>query len=203
MTRQLALRLLLALAVPALHCAADTHDARERPSGAGASDASSGGGTTNETGGDASGVGGEPSASLPDAPDAPDDEQDLVSFLGARSYSSWAKEADHHPSAGPHGNDVRVYYGPKAARALQSGAPAFPLGAAAIKELESGGSIYGWSVWVKVEDASDGGNGFFWYERTESTDGTVSVSGNGRGDRNCVGCHRAGKDFDLSTLPFE
>lgn len=173
-----------------LHCASDAG----RPS-------SSGGSTSVGQGGDdsASSAGQSSSALL----DAPDEEQDLVAFLTAGAYASWQKEADFHPSAGPHGDSVRVYYSPKAARALSDGSAIFPAGAAAIKELESGGSVYGWSVWVKVHDASDDGNGFFWYERTQRAGGTASVYGSGRGDRNCVGCHRAGKDFALSTLPFE
>lgn len=135
--------------------------------------------------------------------DAPDDEPSLVAFLAAEEYAGWAKEADYHESAGPHGKSVRVYYGPLAAQALLTGAGTFPKGAAAVKELESGGSVYGWSVWIKVEDATDGGNGFFWYERVQKDDAGVAVYGNARGSGDCVGCHRGGMDFDLSTLPFE
>ena len=135
--------------------------------------------------------------------DAPDDEAALVAFLTAGKYETWAKEADYHESAGPHGKSVRVYYSAKATESLHSGAAVFPAGAASVKELESDGSLYGWSVWVKVQDATDGGNGFFWYERIRRDDGNDLVYGNARGSGDCVGCHRGGMDFDLSTLPFE
>jgi len=135
--------------------------------------------------------------------DAPDSEQPLVEFLNAKEYAGWAKEAEYHPSTGPHGGAVRVYYSPKAAEALTAGAEAFPAGAAAVKELSSGGSLYGWSVWVKVQDSTDNGNGFFWYELIHHGGGNDSINGNARGSSDCVGCHRAGKDYDRSTLPFE
>lgn len=135
--------------------------------------------------------------------DAPEVEPALLAFLDAKQYSNWAKEADYHPSAGPHGDAVRVFYSPKAARALAGGAETFPAGAAAVKELSSEGSLIGWSVWVKVQDATDAGNGFYWYEVVRRSDGKESVYGNARGSRDCVPCHAGGKDYDLSTLPFE
>jgi len=135
--------------------------------------------------------------------EAPDEEQSLVAFLNAKQYAGWAKEADYHESSGPHGDAVRVFYSPKAAQALAGSAATFPAGAAAVKELSSGGSIYGWSVWVKVQEATDSGNGFFWYELTHHGAGNDSVYGNARGSSDCVGCHQAGKDYDLSTLPFQ
>lgn len=135
--------------------------------------------------------------------EAPDEEQALVAFLNAKQYAGWAKEADYHKSTGPHGDAVRVFYSPKAAQALAGNAATFPAGAAAVKELTSGGSLYGWSVWVKVQEATDSGNGFFWYELIHHGGGNDSVYGNARGSSDCVGCHRAGKDYDLSTLPFQ
>jgi hypothetical protein len=135
--------------------------------------------------------------------DAPDNEQDLLAFIAAKQYASWAKEADYHKSAGPHGDHVKVFYSPKAAAALTAGAATFPAGAAAIKELSSGTSVYGYSFWVKVQDATDNGNGFFWYEIIHHGGGNDSIYGNARGSGDCVGCHAAGKDYDLSTEPFQ
>jgi hypothetical protein len=135
--------------------------------------------------------------------EAPDEAQALVAFLEAKQYAEWPKEAEYHLSAGPHGESVRTYYSPKAAAALNDGAPTFPAGAASVKELTSGGSLYGYSVWVKVQDATDGGNGFFWYELIHRGGGKDTVYGNARGSSDCVGCHSAGKDYSLSTLPFE
>lgn len=172
-------------------------------------DASFGGSAASDSGGAdsagdaAAGASGGPSSEGALSLDAPDEEQALLAFLEAKQYSSWAKEADYHASAGPHGGGVRVYYSPKAARALNSDASTFPAGAAAIKELSSGGSVVGWSVWVKVQDATDSGNGFFWYERVHHDGASDTVFGNSRGSRECVGCHQAGKDYDLSTEPFE
>jgi hypothetical protein len=127
----------------------------------------------------------------------------LLAFLDAKTYAGWAKEAEFHASTGPHGDAVRTYYSPKAALALKSGATTFPAGAATVKELTSGGSLYGHAVWVKVQDATDAGNGFFWYEVINQGGGKKSVYGNALGSGDCVGCHSAGKDYDLSTLPFE
>ncbi|HEY3254248.1 MAG TPA: hypothetical protein VGJ91_09880 [Polyangiaceae bacterium] len=127
----------------------------------------------------------------------------MRAFLQAKQYTSWAKEVEAHPSAGPHGEGVRVYYSPKAVQSLSSGARQFSAGAASVKELISGDSVYGYSVWVKVQDASDDGNGFFWYEVISHASGADTVSGNARGSSACVGCHRAGKDYLRSTLPFE
>ncbi|HET7539412.1 MAG TPA: hypothetical protein VFK05_06050 [Polyangiaceae bacterium] len=136
--------------------------------------------------------------------EAPDDAPALLSFLEAQQYAEWPKEAETHPSAGPHGERVRVYYSPSAARALKGGASSLPAGAASVKELTtSDGTLSGYSVWVKVQEASDGGNGFFWYERVRRPDGSDAVYGNARGSSVCVGCHSAGQDYSLSTLPFE
>ncbi len=135
--------------------------------------------------------------------DAPADAESLLPFLTRRQYAGWAKEEGYHPSTGPHGDAVRVYYSPKAAAALEAGALTLPSGAAAVKELTSGGSLYGFSVWVKVRDAADRGNGFFWYEIIQHGGGNDTIYGNAFGSEDCVGCHQAGKDYNLSTLPFK
>lgn len=135
--------------------------------------------------------------------DAPDNAAALLPFLNAKQYSGWAKEAAYHASSGPHGDGVRVFYSPKAAAALKSGAATFPAGAAVVKEETSGGSLYGYSVWVKVQDSTDAGNGFYWYEIIHQGGGKDSIYGDARGSSDCVGCHSAGKDYDLSTRPFE
>lgn len=153
--------------------------------------------------GAAAGTGGDGAAGGTSELDAPDEEQALVAFLNAKHYAGWAKEPDFHASAGPHGDGVRVYYSPKAAVTVKRGATTLPAGAATVKELTSGGSLYGYAVWVKVQDASDAGNGFFWYERIAQGGGVFSVYGNARGSGDCVGCHSAGKDYNLSTMPFD
>lgn len=178
------------------------------PSGAG------GGGASGDAGGDASagaetetagegGASGEGGADATGALDAPDEEAALLAFLDSKSYAGWAKEAEPHASAGPHRGTVRVHYSPKAALARSSDAQTFPAGAASVKELMRDGSLYGYAVWVKVQDATDEGNGFFWYEIIEDENGEKSVYGNSLGSGVCVSCHSAGRDYDLSTLPIE
>ena len=90
---------------------------------------------------------------------------------------------------------MRVFYSARAAAALDAGAARFPAGAAAIKELTSEGYLYGWAVWVKVQDDSAAGSGFCWYELIEP--GTVY--GDALGSSDCVDCHAPGKDFLLSS----
>lgn len=186
-----------------LGCSESAEDAPRGTVGAGAGGAPLGGASAGSGAGAlaASGAAGVGDAIA--AFEAPDEAQALVAFLEAKQYAGWAKEAEYHLSAGPHGDGVRVYYSPKAATALNSGAATFPAGAASVKELTSSGSLYGYSVWVKVQDATDGGNGFFWYELIHHGGGNDTVYGNARGSSDCVGCHGAGKDYSLSTLPFE
>jgi len=74
-------------------------------------------------------------AADPPGLDAPDEATALVAFVEAKQYANWAREAEFHPTSGPHGESVRVYYSPKAAQALASGAATFPIGAASVKEL--------------------------------------------------------------------
>jgi hypothetical protein len=149
------------------------------------------------------GIGGEGGTPAELVLDAPDNEPELRAFLDAKRYTGWAKEAEAHESAGPHGDGVRVYYSPRAAAAINAGADTLPAGAAAVKELTSDGSLYGHSVWVKVQDATDSGNGFFWYEIIDQGGDTFNIYGNALGSPDCTNCHRAGKDYNLSTLPFE
>jgi hypothetical protein len=153
-------------------------------------------------GGDASepraeaGAGGEASF------EAPVEETALLAFLDEKQYATWPKEAAIHDSAGPHGEAVRVYYSPKAAAAFGRGETNLPAGAASVKELSRDGKLYGYSVWVKVQEQADAGRGFFWYEIVNGN-GTSTVYGNALGSPDCVGCHAAGTDYSLSTLPFE
>lgn len=140
--------------------------------------------------------------SLP-ALDAPAEAGALLAFLTAKQYAGWAKEGAYHASTGPHGDAVKVFYSPKAAAAVKAGAATLPMGAATVKELTSGGSLYGFAVWVKVQDATDGGKGYFWYEIIRNGPGKDTIYGNALGSDDCVGCHQAGKDYNLSILPFE
>lgn len=155
------------------------------------------------SGGASEGPGGTSAGGDAGALEAPYEGEALVAFLEANEYAGWAKEAEAHASAGPHGKSVRVYYSPKAAEALNSGAQAFPAGAASVKELISDGSVYGYSVWVKVQDKAASGDGFFWYELVHHEGAADTIYGNSLGSPDCVGCHSTGRDYSLSTLAFE
>lgn len=153
--------------------------------------------------GGAPGDGGEPrdgpsseeSAPAP-APtaDAPATIAGLQALFNARSYAGWRAEPDFHPSRGPHGGEVRVFYGPLAAASLDEGQAAFPAGAATVKEERSSGQLMGWSAWVKASPDSAGGRGFFWYEILGS-----QTYGGDLGSGLCTGCHSSGHDFLLSS----
>ena len=54
------------------------------------------------------------------------------------------------------------------------------------------------SVSVKTAPASDGGQGWYWYEIYND-----SVFGDGNGDATCVGCHSAGQDYVRSPFPLQ
>ena len=68
-----------------------------------------------------------------------------------------------------------------------------------MKELygSSGSTVRGWSVMVKLQDDSDAGNGWYWYEafNTFTTDGI--------GHTGCTTCHSAGRDFIRIPFPLE
>ena len=135
---------------------------------------------------------------------SPTERAAYLAFLEAGKYKRWASEPDYHASSGPHGGGVRVFYSPRAAQALESGASTLPKGAATVKELSSEGDLYGWAVWTKAQDDSDGGNGFYWFEVIRGNAGEDDeVYGDGFGHSDCVGCHATGRDFLLSDGMFE
>ncbi|MFZ5892965.1 MAG: hypothetical protein ACOY0T_18030 [Myxococcota bacterium] len=189
--------------------ATQVEDSGGTPSNGGVSS----GGVTSGNGGTMTGTGGAPSASggtksgsggtqamLPGTLDAPSSPEALRAFLESGAYKSWPAESAAHPSAGPHAGPIRVFYSPKAALALNAGASSFPAGAATVKEQGSPPSLT-WSVWVKLNDESNGGKAFYWYELLGS--GTSERQIQGLGIAGCVACHSAGHDFLLSDLPFE
>lgn len=119
-------------------------------------------------------------------------------WLAAGSYLGWAAESAPHASSGPHFGTVRVFVNDRLFDSFAAGLPAHPAGAATVKELYGNGSeLMGWSVMVKVEDDSDGGRGWYWFERFNTTE-----FANGRGVRLCTGCHAAGQDFIRIPFPL-
>ena len=128
----------------------------------------------------------------------PTAKEELLTWLQAGKYSGWAAESAPHPSAGPHGT-VKTFMNPILAASMAAGSATHPVGAAAVKELYSGATVNGWAVEVKTAADSDGGAGWYWYERIGSFD---VVSSNG--PNFCSGCHAGGGvDFVLTPYPLE
>ncbi len=131
--------------------------------------------------------------------DPPTSGAPLRAWLEAGSYLGWAAESAAHPSSGPHFGTVRVFVNHRLLESLERGLASHPAGAATVKELYGRGSeVMGWSVMVKVEDDSDGGRGWYWYERFNT-----SQFADGRGVGGCSGCHAAGRDFIRIRFPLQ
>lgn len=184
-------------------CSSDSTDtSRATTAGTAGIDDGSGGGAdpaagTNASSG-AAGAAGPASAEL----DLPSNSAELLPFLETGMYRDWQSEADFHVSSGPHGGQVRVYYSPKAAESLSAKRSAFPRGAATVKEATTDGVLSGWSVWVKVQNTSDEGNGFYWYEVVKQSPQN-RVYADAIGSPVCTDCHSAGKDYLRSAGTFE
>lgn len=84
---------------------------------------------------------------------------------------------------------------------MKAGAAEHPKGSAAVKEFLSNGQVTGWAAYVKTEDASASGTGWYWYE-VFSLDANASAI-EGQGKATCTGCHSGGKDFVLSPYPLQ
>lgn len=150
----------------------------------------------------------QPSAATPsvDSP-VPTDVDQLFTYLTSREYRSFqAQETEMHPSRGPHskfGLPVRVFLDPALDASLRAGNVDHPAGAAAVKEMfDADGVLEGWAVMVKTAAASDGGDGWFWYETTNVEDRSDIVAA-GNGVTLCYSCHAAGDDFVLTGYPLK
>jgi hypothetical protein len=123
----------------------------------------------------------------------------LLAWLEAGHHLVWMAESAPHPSAGPHFGFVRTFLNPTVFASLAAAQTAHPVGSALVKELYGTGSqVRGWSVMVKVQDDSAGGEGWYWFERF---DGTTFASG--FGIPGCSACHSAGSDFVRSPFPLQ
>lgn len=137
----------------------------------------------------------------------PTDQEELFSFLQAGKYKTFAaKETRTHGSAGPHtraGLPVRVFVDPVLNASLEAGDSPHPAGASVVKEMfDASGDLQGWAVMVKTSADSARGDGWFWYEVTDTKDGSNPVAaGNGVGL--CTGCHFGGDDFVLTRYPLQ
>jgi len=119
---------------------------------------------------------------------------DVTAWIAAGHYQDWACEAEPHAgrSPSPHGrnricsNDALVG---------STGDGAYPVGAAAVKEIYDGDRIALHAVYRKVADGTSGDT-WYWFEGTAD-----DVIANGEGDDTCVGCHsHAPRDFVFTPV---
>jgi hypothetical protein len=113
----------------------------------------------------------------------PTSPAELLPWLEAGQYRAWDCEAEPHAARPPgaHGS-TRICANALLAGAGPSGA--FPVGAAAVKELVGGDTLYGWAVSVKTGESGAAGEGWYWYEVVEG-----DVYAEGFGIAACSGCH--------------
>jgi hypothetical protein len=129
-----------------------------------------------------------------------DGAEQLEQWLGAGAYKRWPAESQIHPSAGPHGGNVRTFVNAALEQSLAEQAATHPQGAASVKELYGGGTDtrIGYAVMVKLAPDSAGGDGWYWYERLGAT-----VYADGTGVGLCTGCHGGGADYVLTPHPLQ
>jgi hypothetical protein len=172
----------------------------EELSGGGAGESVEGGGgqgaAPSEGGGGSAGEAGADASQIP-----PTESSALFAWLGSGAYERWTAESTIHPSAGPHGGDVRTYVNDALLGSLAEGS-AQPEGAAAVKELYSAGQLRGWAVGVKTEPDSAGGDNWYWYENFSVTDPANPVAA-GLGVGLCSNCHEGGLDYVLTPFPLQ
>ena len=147
---------------------------------------------------DLSSTGGGPAIST-----VPTSPMELFAYLKAGSYLGLPAESGIHTSTGPHGSKVRTFVTPALEASLSSGNTEHPINSATIKELYlNSTTVQGWAVEVKIQDKSDGGKGWYWYETFNATDPT-KYSTSGVGVALCYNCHSAGKDYFRSPFPLQ
>jgi hypothetical protein len=144
-----------------------------------------------------------PPTATPDSQMPPSDGAALLSWLQAGHYRAWRGEGFRHPSNGPHFGNVQTFVNDALYDSLIRIPPGEHVrGSAAVKEMygSDGEEVRGWSVSLKVDDDSSGGDGWYWYERFGS-----AVFADGRGVSICTQCHGASaaspRDFYLSDFP--
>lgn len=136
-----------------------------------------------------------------DPQNPPASAQALRQWLLAGVYKSWHAESAAHASGGPHGGRVRTYLNDAVFESLQAGNQQHPRGAAVVKELYfNSDQVQEYAVEIKLEDSSNGGSNWYWYEG-------VGLAGRGLGI--CTGCHGGNyrtyvsKDFVLTPFPLQ
>lgn len=127
----------------------------------------------------------------------------LTAWLKAGHYSAWSRESKAHKSSGPHGQ-TRVFVNDTLVLSLSKGMASHPLHAATVKELfaEDLKTRIGWSVSLKVQADSAGGEGWYWFESLDKGSGPT-VLADGLGTAMCVDCHKKGNDQVLTGWPLQ
>jgi hypothetical protein len=131
----------------------------------------------------------------------PTEPNALLDYLLARRYDNFPREAAAHAPFGPHGQGaVRVYFEPALRVSLDAGELEHPMESAAIAEMygADGATFIGWAVSVKLEESSEAGQGWYWYEVEDVNGDGVAQVNQGLGLPLCTSCHAAGADFILS-----
>lgn len=123
---------------------------------------------------------------------------DIHVWLDAGYYKSWHCEPEIHDArpGSPHGGNRICNNDVLHAAAAGSAEQAFPIDAAAVKEMYVGGTLSAYAVMRKVQNRG-GGDSWYWYEGSPG-----HPSSNGDGVRSCVGCHfDAPRDFVYTLVP--
>ncbi len=137
----------------------------------------------------------------------PTNGDDVFAYLQSGGYTGFSAESGVHASSGPHGQ-VRSFINPILQASLENGSGEHPVNAAVVKELynAAGDTLTGWAVSVKVQEASDEGRGWYWYEIFSTTNSASPVA-DGTGVSLCTNCHgdpdEGGQDFVLVPFPLQ
>lgn len=135
----------------------------------------------------------------------------VEAWLTAGDYKSWHCEPAVHEARSPSPHGFNRICSNDLVAANVSGTGAWPMGAAAVKELYAAqdGAIIGYAVYLKqAADSADGAN-WYWYERVpldseapHDANGVVAdgTGGSGTAMTICVGCH-AGAGSDAAHTP--
>lgn len=169
--------------------------------GSGGATASTGGATTGSGGStqSAGGAGGGDANALP-----PVEKNTLFAWLKEGHYLDWKAESGPHPSAGPHGGEVRTYFNSTLDSSFAAGNSQHPKDSAVVKELYGNGpTITGWAVMRKTSEDTAAGQGWYWYEVLSAESGQSPVAA-GNGVSLCVNCHKTGSvDMVLTPYPLQ
>jgi hypothetical protein len=118
----------------------------------------------------------------------------LSAWLATGAYRAWACEPAPHAARPPGAHGMNRICSNAALSATASGA--FPVGAATVKELYSGGQVTGYAVGRKLA-AAGGAASWYWYERIGA-----STVADGVAVRLCSDCHAtAAQDFIFTRVP--